>query len=407
MACENCVESSLFDPSEYDIVRGPFSTEEECSASCSVCSKKWNPEENCISYTTDTYGYYIKDSSSPKPPVGTEIKIPKKINIVISGTLCKEADGVYSFENQDVPADPNQEYPTYGTYVMSPSSSKMCPTGEGIDASLTIGGRALGGSITKQLRLRMKFKKIIIHAEIPVPIRYRREYGDWTFAESATANSRWTFSDPSADNYYENGKVLYSISAPDGGPEDRIYGNPCEPDSCSPQPTYLNNITVKLIGTDTCRAPLPTTECSTCDNAGSVDYTTLPNYPNYIDGCVGRSIDIDFDSCTGEIHPESFSKSNFVSYYQGGPNQPFIIVDNIAYDPRGISGLIKVFTSSSAEEMRNMTCSRLRFATLKDDTKLNSNLNEALASDWPYNDLYWFSACGNLPEEVPINLIPC
>jgi len=176
--------------------------------------------------------------------------------------------------------------------------------------------------------------------------------------------------------------------------------------SCGTGPSALN-VEFK----NSCRTADPTSDCTTCTNSPSVDYTTLPKYTNYISGCMGRPIDIDTDSCNGKIRPQdsdfSVGKTSFVLYYSGGPTKPFLIIDNVAYDPRGATGLIKVFTTSTPTAMRNMVCERLRFATLKDATKLGTDLSAALDSNWPYNDLYWFSACGNLPTEVPINLIPC
>lgn len=157
----------------------------------------------------------------------------------------------------------------------------------------------------------------------------------------------------------------------------------------------------------TCRMPNPSSDCTSCINSPSIEYSTLPNYGPYYDGCTGRPIDIDVDACNGTVHPTSFSKPNFVLYYTGGIDKPFLIIDDIAYDPRSITGLIKVFSTGTAEEMRNLVCTRLRFATLIDETKLESNINEALSSNWPYNDLYWYSECENLPNETPINIIPC
>lgn len=156
----------------------------------------------------------------------------------------------------------------------------------------------------------------------------------------------------------------------------------------------------------TCRSPSPSSNCTACTNSPSVDYTTLPSHPGCTSGCAGRPIDIDVDACDATVRPTSFSKGSFVLYYQGGPGKPFLVVDDVAYDPRG-AGLIKVLAASSPEEMRAMVCARVRFATLVDEAKLTTDVGAALASDWPYNDLYWFSACGNLPGEVPINLVPC
>lgn len=404
-SCSQCIPDSLLDLSKYDVVGGPFSSKQECGGQCGEtisCSSNWNPD-NCIPYSTENStggGLYILDPSTPIPPANTIIHLPKTINITIKGTLCKDADGTYAFEYKN-----DTNYP-YGLYVMSTPSSKVCyknnPLLSNIDASLSIGGQSFTGSYAKIFNLSIKFKKIVLYASINMPVRYRREYGDWTFAESISVDSRL--------GYNPAGKVYTYDRPPDGGPYDRIYGNPCEPDNCSPASDVFANrlITVELNGTDTCRPPLPQANCTQCINSPSVEYQTLPKYENYFAGCTGRLIDIDFDSCKGIPKPtnDSFSKTNFGLYYQGGANQPFLVIDNVAYDPRS-ADLIKVFSTNSADEMRNMVCNRLRFATLVDETKLNTDISAALNSNWPYNDLYWYSECSNLPDEVPINLIPC
>lgn len=58
--------------------------------------------------------------------------------------------------------------------------------------------------------------------------------------------------------------------------------------------------------------------------------------------------------------------------------------------------------------MREMVCNRLRFATILDENKINpNNINcGALTSNWPFNDLYWYSFA-NVPDEVSINCVPC
>lgn len=372
---------------------------------CGICTNTWQPD-NCISYTTDQGGFYQSDDGYPKPPVGTEIKIPKRLSVTINNSLCKSADGTYEFVYD------NLGYTGFGSYVLASNYSNICvDTNNNPIANLVIGGAGyVSGGGSKIFNFRIKFKKIMISANIPVPVRYRREYNDWTFAEKQTANTVVS-SDPTAPNYYLKGRVYWKWEPYSDSPEDRIYGFPCEPDDCTPSPGGLysvnkSNITVSLSGQNTCRVPLPIANCTSCINSPAIDYNTLPNYNNYVVGCTGRPIDIDIDACNGSLRPTSFNKSNIVLYYQGGPNQPFLVIDNIAYDVRN-AGLIKVFSANSPNEMRNMVCSRLRFATLKDPTKLTTDIGSALDSNWPYNDLYWYSNCDNLPNEVPINLIPC
>lgn len=160
-------------------------------------------------------------------------------------------------------------------------------------------------------------------------------------------------------------------------------------------------------GAASCRIPVMIPDCSWGDTSGAVDHTTLPHYPNYIDGCMGRPIDIDYGVCDSTIKPTSFDRPNFVLYYNGDYNKPLLVVDNVVYDTRN-SPLVRVFTASSPAALRQMVCTRLRFATILDENKLNpNNINcGALTSNWPFNDLYWYSY-NNMPDEVSINCVPC
>lgn len=207
---------------------------------------------------------------------------------------------------------------------------------------------------------------------------------------------------PSGPNYgcsYDIPKYGWSIW-PSGTP-----GTPGDNQNAVPSSGIFEEYKLNITYGSTCRKPEPISNCIDCINSPSVDYTTLPSYP-YDECCAGRPIDIDIDACNGIIRPQSFSKQNCVLYFQGGATRPFLVIDNVAYDARNV-GLVKVFQTTNPEEMRTMVCNRLRFASLKDETKLESNINEALISNWPYNDLYWYSECGNLPNEIPINLVPC
>jgi hypothetical protein len=362
------------------------------------------PSEDCVSHTIQSTSDYISKSPDSTPPTnGTVIYLPKKLTVSISGTKCKGADGDYNFiwSNNSSPLNGAPGYILNGSYSNICTQNRLgVPLGYP-DASINIGGSGNFGSVPGKLfYVRISFDKIVIRANISIPIRYRREYGDWTFAEKAIGNSQVNIQDTDGRVYFYHGP--YSDS-----PSDRLYGNGCFEDNCTPAPIFSDNVSVTVASTEaTCRVPVPPTNCTDCVATSSVDYNTLPSYSNYISGCTGRPIDIDYDVCTNQTRPESFNKSNIALYYQGGSGQPFLVIDNIAYDPRN-AGLIKVFTAGSPSEMRNLVCNRLRFASLVDENLLNSDINAALNSDWPYNDLYWYSSCANFPDEVPINLVPC
>ena len=187
-----------------------------------------------------------------------------------------------------------------------------------------------------------------------------------------------------------------------GGAVPMCFSNASVEQECG----YYGGSIYQITFGSTCRDAGPALDCGNCVNSPSVDYTTLPSYSGYKSGCTGRPIDIDVDACNMAFKPASFTKGNLVLYYQGGADRPFMVIDDVAYDTRS-AGLVKVFTATNPDQMRDMVCSRLRFATLVDESKLSTDIGASLDSNWPYNDLYWFSSCGNLADEVPINLVPC
>lgn len=162
-------------------------------------------------------------------------------------------------------------------------------------------------------------------------------------------------------------------------------------------------------GLSSCRTPTVEQNCSFGDFSSAVDYSSLSpySYSGYIDGCVGRPIDIDYGVCNSEIRPSGFNRPNFVLYYQAGIDRPLPVIDNTVYDTR-YSSLVRLFSTNSASDMRQQVCNRLRFANVLDDSRLTNDLIncDALTSNWRYNDLYWYTY-DNLPDEVSVTVIPC
>ena len=157
-----------------------------------------------------------------------------------------------------------------------------------------------------------------------------------------------------------------------------------------------------------------------CNFSPSINYQDLPSYNTYISGTTGRSIDIDINACSQEISPSDFDdKSNFILYYRPQNNNwPLLIIDNIPYDTRNVGPgtKIKIFETNSPATLRSMVCSRIRFASILNNSLLESDINNALVSDWPFNDLYWYNctspdsgggATPNPATDVAVDLIPC
>ena len=380
---------------------------------CASCSKEWDPG-NCVPITVDASRLvYVDDGNLPSPcaPSGNvTIYMPKQLTMKVT-TPCF-ADITTRFRYRE--GSTNQWTRIYnplpewqGEYDADPTSDYLL-----FNSSLALsnlqGFQIYGYELLPEDNWNTEdWPNTIINGHARFKVRYRREYGDYTFVSAYGASS--TRQSCSGCDCSEVAARTPSGSGP-STPNSDLYNSYGSSGfylgSCANYTELLDNITVEITGEETCRQPLPGSDCTACVNSPSVDYTTLPSHPGYFAGCTGRPIDIDVDSCDATVRPTSFTKNNFVLYYQGGPNQPFMVIDNVAYDPRA-AGLIKVFTTSDPESMRDMVCSRLRFATLVDETKLSTDIGAALDSNWPYNDLYWYSACGNLPSEVPINLVPC
>lgn len=391
----------------------PMSSSSSFDGSCGSCSQAWDPG-NCVPITVDASRLvYVDDGNLPDPcaPSGNvTIYMPKQLTMKVT-TPCF-ADITTRFRYRE--GSTNQWTRIYnplpewqGEYDADPTSDFLL-----FNSSLALsnlqGFQIYGYEILPGDNWETEdWPNTIINGYARFKVRYRREYGDYTFVSAYGASS--TRQSCSGCDCSEVAARTPSGSGP-STPNSDLYNSYGSSGfylgSCADNAELLDNITVEITGEETCRQPLPGSDCSACINSPSVDYTTLPSHPGYFAGCTGRPIDIDVDSCDATVRPTSFTKNNFVLYYQGGPNQPFMVIDNVAYDPRG-AGLIKVFTTSDPESMRDMVCSRLRFATLKDESKLATDIGAALDSNWPYNDLYWYSACGNLPGEVPINLVPC
>lgn len=431
MDCEYCIPSSSLDLNLYDIVRGPFNTPEECSGVCkgtADCSRKWNPDD-CVDATISPS--FVDDGKLPSGtlPNSVSVKISKKI--YVSGQVYEHnsTNNVWINSNNDSLSIINGLISlTHNgmNYSLIPSARyrdqyKDYTIADGYYRAVSINGKPI--DLLSQNNISDSKSRTYCGRTEPTGITYEEIYDlgvegidIWPIPQLVDSSGAFYCGD-SLTSFEE---CCISLGFDGGGgplPFCWKYGTPCE--NC----TFANDLgeitgdystnaciyVPEITFESTCRKPDPTTNCSTCVNSPSTEYTTLTSYPNYFSGCTGRAIDIDYDRCSGVVKPteSSFTKRNFVLYYQGGASQPFLVIDNIAYDPRQTNGLIKVFTTNSAEEMRTMVCERLRFATLVDESKLSTDIGSALNSNWPYNDLYWYSECGNLPDEVPINLIPC
>lgn len=428
---DECVYDGSCEGSSSSSSSSSLNESSSSSEGC-LCSYNWNPS-NCVDATVSTC--YVDDGKLPSGarPTSLSLKVSKTIYLngdlyeyeASSGSWKKGSESLtisggkfhFTYEGVDFSIAPHVRYrELYQDYTLADGDCGLqCDCGNfnsgasrfikavGFPPESGINGVYMeslcSGGSGAPYDWGVPYTKVGSASGQGIYVsRYDGQWGIYNCPDGGTCNlgqlvAYANASYPNITDTPPSGGWFMNDMGPGGNPPATAGGS-------------FQDYCISITYGSTCRTPNAASNCATCDTSPSVDYTTLPSYGGYFSGCTGRPIDIDVDACDSTVAPTSFTKSNFVLYYQGGSGKPFMVIDDVAYDPRG-AGLIKVFEASSPQEMRDMVCSRLRFATLKDESKLATDIGSALESNWPYNDLYWYSACGNLPGEVPINLVPC
>lgn len=232
-------------------------------------------------------------------------------------------------------------------------------------------------------------------------IRYRQNYNDFTITD---------FSTSCCSVYDSGGNYLYSTCP------DEINTSGCTAGIGETVTTK----TFDFVYPNTCRLPDDCPAVTTCRNEielSSLDTTPAPCDKCYCDGG-GRPIDIDIH-CDGTIRPQSpedFTPGTetFTLWFAPIGLSAIPVIDNIIYDTTTLSttlDIVKIHTTTTASEMREWVCKYLRFVTVADYGKLKTDTENAIVSNWPYNDLYWDAKCttysSSHPNDIPINLVPC
>jgi hypothetical protein len=246
-----------------------------------------------------------------------------------------------------------------------------------------------------------------------VRVRYRELYGDFV-VNNFSGEPNWcsVLENLGPGDCYNNGDCPGAEVCCDCkclSEED--YNNYCE--KC------LDNYSADSVSfayKNSCREAEVCPSPAACRNV--IELSSLNQIPGPDDKCYcvggGRPIDIDIH-CDGTIRPDtayfSGSTTGFTLWFEPRGLSAVPIIDNILYDTTQLSttlDIVKVHTTTTAEEMREWVCKNLRFATVIDYNIINSDIDNAIKSNWPYNDLYWEARCTGYPaEDVPINLVPC
>jgi len=378
----------------------------ECADKCKQ-EPNWDPNE-CVQFSPKTV-YPVDDGKLPSPlPTYTEenkltIWVPKMLQIIVSGASECELDGTYLFEN----ALANQNSIQW-SIVSTPAGACY--------AQLILGSvNAPGTEDSYTLNISGFKNGSFLTSSFWIGVRWRELYNDWTVAEYTINSSNSAPVDYSVSGQYSDYPGYQpGIDSPNEAcqSEDGLY---YDQSSC-----WFNfevpDLSITVSYPNTCRQPEPCPVVGECRNEielSSLDKTLAPCDKCYCDGG-GRPLDIDVH-CSGVRRPTSvdfpLEAKSYTLYFTPRGNSAVPVIDNVIYDTSKLNAsfdIVKVHTSKTPEEMREWVCRYLRFATIKDYSKLKTDTENAIESNWPFNDLYWGATCDTHPiEDIPINLVPC
>lgn len=181
---------------------------------------------------------------------------------------------------------------------------------------------------------------------------------------------------------------------------------------------YQEKIKMILSFDNTCRSP-DIRECLFGPCRNEISLESLDKTPGPCDKCYctggGRPIDIDYHCVSKVVKPVAAdfpaNTESYTLWFVPRGLSALLVIDNIIYDTSNLDpflDIVKVHTTNTPEEMREWVCKYVRFVSVVDYSLLKIDINNAVISNWPYNDLYWETRCDTYPEEdVPINLVPC
>lgn len=395
---------------------------EDCATACaeSISNPPWNLDD-CIEANASVV--YIASnvrvpSTLPEPALPTgKLIFPKTISMSLkqipldSEDLCSYGlDGSYTMEYSSAGSSP----PSSLLWEISSTTTKVC------SASLLWDGTMFTITINTEIN------NSVLKYKLYPPVRWREFYDDWIINPNNKLNSSTIGSNPITINgsYAEKLGFLDSIIEFVGPCSNYESNTECLYGSTSGSGSAPPNIEISLTMDNTCRIPEPCPTSGPCPAETNIgDYTQYDDClcdKCYCDGG-GRPIDIDIlcGSSPLKTHPQEpdfpLGTESYTLWFVPRGDRAVPVINNILYDtglaPTDNSIIIKVHTAKTPLEMREWVCKNLRFVTISDRTKLSTDLNNAVESNWPYNDLYWDYKCDTYasdhPNDIPINLVPC
>lgn len=279
---------------------------------------------------------------------------------------------------------------------------------------------------------------------IPLRVRWRELYGDYTAITSFATPIEYSVCEnnlcsviPTCNYKFYKDTCIECDKLPDINyghselldprcdyPDDYdtenldCYGN--DPShSGNPWREYQENLVMSISFSNSCRPP-DEREClvGICRNEISLD--SLDKTPGPCDKCYcdggGRPIDIDYHCISKTIKPQKddfpSNTKTYTLWFVPRGLSAVPVIDNIIYDTTQLDtalDIVKVYVTDTPEDIREWVCKYLRFVTINDYSKLKTDTENAVTSNWPFNDLYWETTCDGYIyiDDIPINLVPC
>jgi formylglycine-generating enzyme required for sulfatase activity len=393
---------------------------EDCASVCAqnISDPPWDLDD-CIEGNASIV-YVADDTRAPNPlpepalPTG-KLVFPKTITL--------------SFKQIPLDDEDLCDFGINGSYIFEYSIDDSAPPTNLVWKMITTDTKACNGSLVWDgtmftISINTRVNNAVIVYKLYPPVRWREFYDDWIINPSTALNSSTLGSNPITVNGSYAEKLGFLESVTDfAGSCDNVETNP-ECSQSSGSGSVPINIEISLTMTNSCRLPEPCPTSGPCP-----DETDINDYTQY-DDCLcdkcycdggGRPIDIDVlcGSSPTKTHPQEPDfppeTESYTLWFNPRGDSALPVINNVLYDtglaPTNNTIIIKVHTTSTPLEMREWVCKNLRFVTVLDRTKLSTDLNNAVKSNWPYNDLYWNYQCDSYsskyPNDVPIDLVPC
>lgn len=404
---------------------------EDCASKCvdNIANPTWNLD-GCVPITISASKLHYDNTDGKIPddcdPTGSvTIYVPKELTMVVNAGCF----GDVTTQFQYLPTSSlwgrvwEPTPPWENDYNTNPNTDNLSFNGPNGTLDITVYELLENNDWTIE-----ETPGVFIDGFLKISVRYREAYDDYTFVKAfGTTFTKQLCTGCVCSGVPGNTPSLTETQPYNSDLYDSYYiGSFDNQGDCASGDTMadlINHITVTVTGDNTCRQP------QACPTSGQcpieVDIDDMTQYGDclcdkcYCDGG-GRPIDIDIkcgEAATAHPQESDFDPAteSYTLWFAPRGDAALPVIENIVYDtgllPTDNSVLVKVHTTATPAEMREWVCNKLRFVTLKDRSKLSTDINNAVDSNWPFNDLYWDFKCDTYesihPNDVPINLVPC